>query len=568
MNTNFELEDSNRKLRVWGYIRISSLEQAKNWFWKDSQLEIIKRYITYRQWEFDENLIYSDLWISWTKDEEDRPWLKQLMEDVEKGRLDVVVVWRMDRLARNTQLLLNLVDTFEYYGVRFVSNDENVETNTPTWRMFITVLWAIAQMERELIMEKTIMWKQQALEQWFFAVWWFPKFGFFRNPKTKKLEVKEEEAEIIREISELFVTQKMSAWKIATLMKWKYPKMSRWDTTRITTILSDKAYIWMYEVSKTETKYEMYIDKKTWRRRKRAVKVQRDEKDYNVLFVDNILEPQMFHEAQERLAINKRRLNNNKEHHNKPIINHLFWWLIKCDLCWSNYKWDKWKPNKAWEYKPYYRCWKQSAIKVWIENKCYNSQIRESELVWKIYHIINDILRSPNKYLAKHLKKKDYVKINEKFSKEILNNENLIDRHRKQIALLYDEYVNEADVELKNNLKEMINNFRDSVYILEERNKELNNKLQEEFDFEKAKEEIREFIDSLETNNINQLSREAQIWLLNKIIKKIIIKENSVDVYFKFKVSLKQHKNLNTKKDDNRAENSLTSAVFTLERTS
>jgi DNA invertase Pin-like site-specific DNA recombinase len=95
---------------------------------------------------------YVDEGISGTKDR--RPALDKLMADAHKRKFDVVVCWRFDRFARSVSHLLRALETFNALGVAFVSLSENVDTTTPTGKMIFTVLGAVAELERSLIVER------------------------------------------------------------------------------------------------------------------------------------------------------------------------------------------------------------------------------------------------------------------------------------------------------------------------------------------------------------------------------------------------------------------------------
>src|ERR1700676_5414319 len=95
---------------------------------------------------------YVDIGISGTK--EKRPALDRLMADAHKRKFDVVVVWRFDRFARSVSHLLRALETFNALGIAFVSLRENVDTTTPTGKMIFTVLGAVAELERSLIVER------------------------------------------------------------------------------------------------------------------------------------------------------------------------------------------------------------------------------------------------------------------------------------------------------------------------------------------------------------------------------------------------------------------------------
>src|SRR6202521_2482462 len=102
-----------------------------------------------RDWTLTE---YVDVGISGTK--EKRPALDRLMADAHKRKFDVVVVWRFDRFARSVSHLLRALETFQALGIEFVSLSEQMDTSTPTGKMVFTVLGAVAELERSLIVER------------------------------------------------------------------------------------------------------------------------------------------------------------------------------------------------------------------------------------------------------------------------------------------------------------------------------------------------------------------------------------------------------------------------------
>jgi DNA invertase Pin-like site-specific DNA recombinase len=77
-----------------------------------------------------------------------------MMGDAHKRRFDVVVVWKFDRFARSVSHLLRALETFKSLGVEFVSYSEQMDTWTPAGKMVFTVLGAVAELERSLIVER------------------------------------------------------------------------------------------------------------------------------------------------------------------------------------------------------------------------------------------------------------------------------------------------------------------------------------------------------------------------------------------------------------------------------
>jgi DNA invertase Pin-like site-specific DNA recombinase len=80
--------------------------------------------------------------------------LDRLMADAQRRKLDAVVVWKFDRFARSVSHLLRALETFSVLGIEFVSLSEQVDTSTPMGKMVFTVLGAVAELERSLIVER------------------------------------------------------------------------------------------------------------------------------------------------------------------------------------------------------------------------------------------------------------------------------------------------------------------------------------------------------------------------------------------------------------------------------
>ncbi len=95
---------------------------------------------------------YVDVGISGAK--EKRPELDRMMTDAHRRRFDAVVVWEFDRFARSVSHLLRALEAFHALGIDFVSLSEQVDTSTPMGKMVFTVLGAVAELERSLIVER------------------------------------------------------------------------------------------------------------------------------------------------------------------------------------------------------------------------------------------------------------------------------------------------------------------------------------------------------------------------------------------------------------------------------
>ena len=119
-----------------GYIRVSTQEQ-----------NTIRQEVLMKELEVDE--IYIDRMSGKSAD---RPELQRMMEYVRKG--DMVIVESISRFARNTRDLLDLVEQLTIAGVEFVSKKEAIDTTTPSGKFMLTVFGAVAELEREYILQR------------------------------------------------------------------------------------------------------------------------------------------------------------------------------------------------------------------------------------------------------------------------------------------------------------------------------------------------------------------------------------------------------------------------------
>lgn len=83
-----------------------------------------------------------------------RPGLDALMADARRGRFDVVLVWASDRIARSVKHFLEVLDELNHLGVEYCSFREQIDTGGPLGRAVVVIIGAIAELERNLIIER------------------------------------------------------------------------------------------------------------------------------------------------------------------------------------------------------------------------------------------------------------------------------------------------------------------------------------------------------------------------------------------------------------------------------
>jgi DNA invertase Pin-like site-specific DNA recombinase len=142
-------------VRAGIYARVSTVDQTC-----ENQLLELRRYAEARGWTPVE---YVDRGVSGAKDR--RPALDQLLADAKRRRFDVLVCWRLDRLGRNLRHLILLLDELHAVGIGFVTLGEGIDTTSPTGRLVLHVLGAIAEFERERIRERVVAGLRRARAQ-------------------------------------------------------------------------------------------------------------------------------------------------------------------------------------------------------------------------------------------------------------------------------------------------------------------------------------------------------------------------------------------------------------------
>lgn len=138
--------ETHTKVRVAIYSRVSTLLQQE----PEHQLIPCRQLVETRGFEITQE--YVDRGISGSKDR--RPSLDEMVKDARSGKFKILVIYSIDRLARDVRHLLNLISELTQYGVSLISLRESIDLSTPYGQATLTILGAVAQLERELIRER------------------------------------------------------------------------------------------------------------------------------------------------------------------------------------------------------------------------------------------------------------------------------------------------------------------------------------------------------------------------------------------------------------------------------
>ena len=197
------------------YTRVSTDNQAEVEFNScETQESKIRSFIA-SQNGFEVYKVYSDQGYSGSNTE--RPALKEMLVDIQRGKIDIVISYKIDRLTRSPKDFYQLIEIFEKYNVSFLSITERFDTSTPSGRLLRNIMLTFGQFERELISERI---RDKILERAKKGMWSCGKSPFGYKREEKKLIIEPKEADIVRTIFEKFVETR-STFAIYNLLKEK-----------------------------------------------------------------------------------------------------------------------------------------------------------------------------------------------------------------------------------------------------------------------------------------------------------------------------------------------------------
>ena len=209
----------------------------------------------------------------------ERPALKRLLSDVQAGRVDCVVVYKLDRMSRSMRDFFKVLEIFEKHKAAFVSVTQAFNTTTPVGRMTMNILLSFAQFEREVIAERTRDKVHAARRKGMFTGGSLI-LGYDSDQKAGKLVVNKPESERVREIFHLFIESpslvavlrdlKRRGW---TLKRWLTRKGrevggGEFDKLSLRRLLTNHAYVGkvLFDGVVYDAEHPPIVDQETWDR--------------------------------------------------------------------------------------------------------------------------------------------------------------------------------------------------------------------------------------------------------------------------------------------------------------
>jgi len=323
-------------LKTAVYVRVSTDEQVQEGYSIRAQIDKLKSYALLKDWDIID--IYNDEGIS-GKNIVDRPAINRLIDDINDGKVNNVLVFKVDRLTRSTRNLLELVELFEANDCAFNSLTESLDTQTPSGRMFLKIIGIFAEFERENLVSRLKMGFERKAKEGYTLANASISYGYSKEKGQKVQTILPDEAKIVREIFEMYVDENMSMSGIAKVLNQrKIPtkkKAPSWDATTIKAMLTNPTYIGKVRYSIADEKRYFEVEGQH----------------------ERILPDQIFNLAQEKISRIPKILRTKR-----PREVNYFCGVLTCACCGSKFSTQNYT-NKAGENKCSYKCIRNTSYK-------------------------------------------------------------------------------------------------------------------------------------------------------------------------------------------------------------
>lgn len=220
------------------YVRVSTTNQVEEGYSIDGQIDSLEKYCEAMGWDVYNKYIDAGFSGGSLK----RPEMANLINDVKKGLFDTVLVYKLDRLSRNVRDTLYLIkDVFNINKIDFVSIQENIDTSSAMGTLFLTLLSAIAEFEREQIKERMQLGKLGRAKSGKSMMWSKTSYGYDYIKETGTLSVNPYQALIIQKMFRLYLSG-MSITKLRDTLNEQYGQDKEWSYRTVRVILSNPVY--------------------------------------------------------------------------------------------------------------------------------------------------------------------------------------------------------------------------------------------------------------------------------------------------------------------------------------
>lgn len=208
-------------MKIALYTRVSTDEQAREGTSLQVQRECLEKFAKDKEHVIyypEEGNIYQDDGVSGSL--RDRKALNQLIRDAKLKKFEAVLVYKIDRFARNNRLLLNLIEEFNSMEIGFISATESIDTVSASGKLALSMLGTIAQFERDRIIERVRPGMEKGVQKGNWQGARYSPYGYKYDKVKQILEIAPEEAKVVSLIYTMYLSNQ-STRQIASYMRKK-----------------------------------------------------------------------------------------------------------------------------------------------------------------------------------------------------------------------------------------------------------------------------------------------------------------------------------------------------------
>lgn len=458
-----------KKEKCYLYIRVSTAMQVDGYS-LDAQKDRLVKFAEFQGMEIVRE--YCDAGKS-GKSITGRPEFQQMLQDVADDRdgVSYILVFKLSRFGRNAADVLNSLQYIQDYGVNLICVEDGIDSSKDSGKLTITVLSAVAEIERENILVQTMEGRRQKAREGKWNGGQAP-FGYLLDSKNSTLIVNPEEAEIVRIIFDKFIHTDMGADSISNyLNQYGYSKkklrdqeVSHFSRSTIIKILDNPVYAGKIAYGKSVTE-------KVKGTRDQYRRVKQDEYLLADGLHEAIIDPETWEAAKAKRKVTGVKWNKTHSLDHEHILSG----ILKCPVCGSGMAGTvrRRKNKKTGEYKDdfYYRC--QHRKKIDEDHFCdFKPSLNQDELNEKVVQIIRDMVAMEKfrDFIQSKLQEKVDVSSLEEEREQVKGKLQQVMGAKKKLVLMLDKLdVNDRHYERKyQDMQERLDNLYDRISELEE----------------------------------------------------------------------------------------------------
>ena len=458
-----------KKEKCYLYIRVSTAMQVDGYS-LDAQKDRLVKFAEFQGMEIVRE--YCDAGKS-GKSITGRLEFQQMLQDVADDRdgISYILVFKLSRFGRNAADVLNSLQYIQDYGVNLICVEDGIDSSKDSGKLTITVLSAVAEIERENILVQTMEGRRQKAREGKWNGGQAP-FGYWLDSKNSTLIVNPEEAEIVRIIFDKFVHTDMGADSISNYLnqhgyskkKLRDQEVSHFSRSTIIKILDNPVYAGKIAYGKSVTE-------KVKGTRDQYRRVRQDEYLLADGLHEAIIDPETWEAAKAKRRVTGVKWNKTHSLDHEHILSG----ILKCPVCGSGMAGTvrRRKNKKTGEYKDdfYYRC--QHRKKIDEDHFCgFKPSLNQDELNEKVVQIIRDMVAMEKfrDFIQNKLQEKVDVSSLEEEREQVKGKLQQVMGAKKKLVLMLDKLdVNDRHYDRKyQDMQERLDNLYDRISELEE----------------------------------------------------------------------------------------------------